>query len=438
MSTSNSFSIFLDNIKVDDADSINQRYREITKKLNKTFRYTDSETDNSLQVGSYGRYTGIKGISDLDMLYIMPKSKWDDYKNDPAGLLNDTKKALEKRYPTTDITYDRLVVDVKFSNFTFEVQPVFECIGDDDFINYKYPDTKYNTYKITKPKQEQHAMTEFKNNHGKHHRLLSKMVRSWKNNVGVGMGGLLIDTFAYNFLINNNIYDWAKTSRFDEMCRDFFAYLKDQSPQDHYQALGSNQDVKVKHPFLNKAKEAYKKACGAIKEDDESKKNDAWRDIFGRNFPKAAISSNESVRSCSSLGYTNTEEFIEDKYSVDVRYNASIDATVTQKGFRPHLLSFFLEHLMPLKHGRILDFEIKTDCSLPYVVKWKVRNVGLIAERRNCIRGNIIDSNRYRNVRHESADFDGPHYVEGYIIKDGVVVARDRIDVPIKEKNEEK
>ena len=68
MTTSTSFSTFLDNIKVDNFQKIGDRYKEITRKLNKTFRDTDSETANSLQVGSYGRYTGIKGISDLDML----------------------------------------------------------------------------------------------------------------------------------------------------------------------------------------------------------------------------------------------------------------------------------------------------------------------------------------------------------------------------------
>ena len=82
MTIAQSFNKFLENIKVDNSNKISDRYHEITKKLNKTFRDTDSEVDNCLRVGSYGRYTGIKGISDLDMLYIMPSSKWDEYKND--------------------------------------------------------------------------------------------------------------------------------------------------------------------------------------------------------------------------------------------------------------------------------------------------------------------------------------------------------------------
>lgn len=38
-------------------------------------------------------------------------------------------------------------------------------------------------------------------------------------------------------------------SDFNKLCRDFFQYLKDEPKKDHYQALGSGQDVKVKHYF---------------------------------------------------------------------------------------------------------------------------------------------------------------------------------------------
>ena len=77
MNTAKAFEKLLSNIVLDNNEQLSNRYKEITKKLNRKFRDTDSEIDNSLQVGSYGRYTGIKGISDLDMIYIMPKNLWD-------------------------------------------------------------------------------------------------------------------------------------------------------------------------------------------------------------------------------------------------------------------------------------------------------------------------------------------------------------------------
>ena len=430
MTIGQSFDKFLTNIKVVNSDKISSRYKEITKKLNKTFRDTESETDNCLQVGSYGRYTGIKGISDLDMLYIMPKSKWDEYKDDPGKLLRNVKEALVERYPTTEIKVDRLVVDVKFTDFIFEVQPVFEEIDGDD-VNYKYPDTKSATYKITKPRQEQDEMINFKKEHGTAHRLLCKMMRAWKNNVGVGMGGLLIDTLTHRFLSNHSEYDFANTSQFAELCRDFFEYLKNEENHDHYQALGSGQDVKVKHSFKRKAALAYEKSKAAVDEDNENKRNNLWREIFGVEFPKAS----ESVirnRSLLPASYTDNEEFIESMYPVNIRYALKLDCIISRNGFREILLSKLLAQKRRILKVCTLDFTFTTDVPIPYEVRWKARNEGPEAERRNCVRGEIIYSNRNDNIRHESADFFGPHYMECYIIKDGIVVARDKINVPIE------
>ncbi len=64
MTTTEMFTDFLKNLAIDNGASITSKYEEITSALNKKFRDTESKTANSLQVGSYGRWTGIKGISD--------------------------------------------------------------------------------------------------------------------------------------------------------------------------------------------------------------------------------------------------------------------------------------------------------------------------------------------------------------------------------------
>jgi hypothetical protein len=72
-----------------------------------------------------------------------------------------------------------------------------------------------------------------------------------------------------------------------------------------------------------------------------------------------------------------------------------------------------------------------TECTVPepYTIKWKVLNRGDEAERPYMIRGQIVDSNSNRH--HETTDFRGDHYVECYALDEGVVVARERIEVPI-------
>ncbi len=82
-----------------------------------------------------------------------------------------------------------------------------------------------------------------------------------------------------------------------------------------------------------------------------------------------------------------------------------------------------------IKQNRKLKF-IVTSCNVlkPYDIYWKVRNVGREAIRRNCIRGQIVKGAETLN---ETANFFGPHYVECFIVKNGVCVARDKIIVNI-------
>lgn len=46
------------------------------------------------------------------------------------------------------------------------------------------------------------------------------------------------------------------------------------------------------------------------------------------------------------------------------------------------------------------------------------------------IRGDIIDSTQ-PGIPKESSSFRGEQVVERYVVKDGITVARDRIDMPI-------
>lgn len=79
---------------------------------------------------------------------------------------------------------------------------------------------------------------------------------------------------------------------------------------------------------------------------------------------------------------------------MDIRYSLKIDCIVSQNGFRDKLLSFILSTEGYLALDKRLTFKIvNTDCTEPYDIYWKVRNVGDEAIRRNMIRGNIVKTN---------------------------------------------
>lgn len=431
MSIADDFKSFLSNIKISDDKSsqVSNRYQEITKALNIKFRNTDSRFNNCLQVGSYGRWTAIKGISDLDMLYILPASKWDKYNvaGGQSKLLKDTKDAILDRYPRTTVFVDRLVVCVQYTDFHVEVQPVFK----QEDGSYKYPDTyKGGNWKITKPQAELDEIRRMNDLKNRNLRRLCKMARAWKNKQGIAIGGLLIDTLAYNFLKSTDYFDDKSYLYYDFMCRDFFKFLSEEpTDRDHYQALGSNQDVKVKDQFHDQARDAHEKCVKAINNEGNEKASNYWRKIFGSSFPLIE----KGALTLESLRYKHTEEFIDNKFPIDIRYKLKIECEVSKQGSYEPVRKYFRKPKDKLKHGRNLDFYIESiniPSHLQYKVHWKVLNRGIEAQKRDCIRGQIYI--RGEKIS-EHSSFNGEHLVECYIVENGVVVARDKIFVPIEE-----
>ncbi|MFQ2879620.1 nucleotide-binding domain-containing protein [Mycobacterium sp. MS3] len=424
MKTSEIFEGLLTNLQVDNAGTIGTRRDEITKVLNNEFRNLDSSKDHQLMVGSYGRFTAIRGISDLDMLYVLPSSIWDKYEGEdgPSEVLSRTRAAIQARYPTSSVKVDSPVVAVTFQNFMFEVQPVFEQADG----SFKYPHTKSKSWKVTKPREEINETRDYDSITNRNFRKLCKMARAWKNKHGVVMGGLLMDTLAYNFLQKNTDYHSATMATYAFMVRDFFKFLSEEDDHDHYQALGSKQDVKVKKRFQSKAKTAYELCLKAIGADGKQTANAKWKKVFGKPVPAA----DSAAKTASAYTFDHTEEFIEDQFPVDVRYTLTIDCAVTQNGFRPDTLRSMLTRHVWLRPQKTLNFTV-TECDVPqpFKFKWKVLNRGEEAEKRNEIRGQIINDDT--RTHRESTNFRGEHYVECYAIKNGVVVARDHIDVPI-------
>jgi hypothetical protein len=431
MSVADMFSKFLDNLAITNGATISLRYGELTAALNKKFRDTESKEANTLQVGSFGRSTGIEGISDLDMLYLMPKSAWDTYKDGKQlKLLQDVRDAIESRYPSTKVRVDRLVVTVTYNDFHVEVQPVFE----QDDGSFKYPDTSGGgNWRVTKPREEIEATAEMDASKNKNMRRLCKIARAWKNKHGLGMGGLLIDTLAYNFLNQTTDYDDKSFLYYDWLSRDFFAYLYQLPEQEYYAALGSGQRVNVKKKFQKKAKKAHRLALEAIDAQGTKGANAKWKKIYGRPFPANAEVVEESKAAESASTWRDTEEFIEDKYPVDIRYTLKVDCEVRQNGFRDQLLRYMLANKYPLLANKSLTFKVVYDSVPgPHQIEWKVLNRGDAARKRNCIRGQIVPDAGWKE-KSETTNFRGEHIVECYAVQNGVVVAKDRIHVPIQE-----
>jgi hypothetical protein len=159
------------------------------------------------------------------------------------------------------------------------------------------------------------------------------------------------------------------------------------------------------------------------------------RTAFG---PRAVLRSNAGLMTGTVLAKSVTpsirapkEKFIADMFRVNLTHQLSIDCEERNAG---KLLNRLLQRSRInrwLPYGRELQFFVSS-CTVPppYELYWKVRNVGTAAKRRNMERGEIVRDKGQKRLR-ETTDFSGEHYVEAYIVKNGVCVAQDRLLVPI-------
>lgn len=291
MSVSTKFERFCSDIRIGSTriNNVSYRYKRITKQLNIDFWETDSETSHSLYVGSYGRDTDML-TSDVDMLMRIPYKYYETYDNydgnGQSALLQAVRNSLQKTYSSTHLKGDGQVVVVAFNDdVKFEILP---CFSNKDGVSFTYPDTNSGgSWKTTNPVLEIKAIKEADDSWNNNLKRLCRMARAWRYYCSVPIGGLLLDTLAYDFLENWKHKDKSFTY-YDWMVRDFLSYLKSRSEsQEYWLAPGSGHRVFREGKFEYKALLSYNIAVSAV--DHEAAEQDytattEWQKIFGSRF----------------------------------------------------------------------------------------------------------------------------------------------------------
>lgn len=105
-------------------------------------------------------------------------------------------------------------------------------------------------------------------------------------------------------------------------------------------------------------------------------------------------------------------------------YKASIKGSVHRKLYSKKKLWDFSDRAVPRGVG--LKFVVSTNVPQPYDVRWQVVNTGKEAAEAHQLRGEFYtgDNSTSNTVRWESTSYAGTHWIEAFIIKNGVCVAR--------------
>ena len=168
-----------------------------------------------------------------------------------------------------------------------------------------------------------------------------------------------------------------------------------------------------------------------------------WQKLFGPEFTAPAVEEAKLRASLTESGVrtaadTQTksvtiraprEEFIEERgYGFQPRYSARIDGRIEELGgFRARPIRV---HRV-VRPGMKLRFKLITDAPQPFNVLWKVRNRGPEAANVDDLRGRIQVGEPGSLIHREAAKYRGQHYVEAYVVKNGIVVASDHHEVHI-------
>ena len=161
----------------------------------------------------------------------------------------------------------------------------------------------------------------------------------------------------------------------------------------------------------------------------------AWQGFFLHDYwaeqVSEAVSCNFSLINKPVISvFSDTEEFIEDKFQTCIRHTVNVICFIRDGwgGYVP-ISDFFTRTRRYVPYNCSIKCQVlSTTVPDPYEVWWKVKNVGPEAQRRNCVRGQIL--NRGSEIT-ENAEFYGNHYIECYIVKERCCVARRLIHVPI-------
>ena len=210
------------------------------------------------------------------------------------------------------------------------------------------------------------------------------------------------------------------------------------SPVSIFESLTNKEKYKKRvERFRDKLDSAITKLAPLFEHDcTKDEAMSAWNWVFNHPFWAEAAEAepetedhsdaNEKALALSNtvkptLGKTSHQQAI--LWSFVKRYRVRLDAYVYLN--KKVKLSGLNSNGRTINSDLNLKFVVKTNTRRPYQVYWQVVNTGWHAESKGGGRGNIFESKDSNPLVHwEDSLYTGKHWIECFIVKDGICVAR--------------
>lgn len=402
-----------------------------------------SPLDNScIQVGSYPRFTAIRPLHDLDILYIL--GDWDENNHNASDTLKLLHSKIQKEYqnPTkytliTSLQSHSIILLYKDSEeeiFSVDIVPAYICSKNEfnDDI-YMIPEVIRQKHGKNRNEYYQRLLTEHKdmdwiisdsrgyievakrvNQSNEDFRRTVKFIKAWKYSCKERDSDFGLKSFHIEQVVTRYFQEDRSIEIFDCIFK-FFTNLPEiiSSPQIKD---GANNNRYLDEYLRNLTRGQKDKVIEA-------------RDCF---LIKLEYFSEEDtveklIEACFYRRVSYAEQFLFDfniPVLLDPQYSFRISGYVLPRegGFVP----YFLDKIGLIKIDRKIQFSLKGTPPNVDLFKWKVRNDNSSEEPR----GEITDHQTKNDP--ERSKYIGGHYVECYAILNNVCVARARQNVKLE------
>ena len=391
--------------------------------------YKEKVIDTFL-TGSYAKHTCIRptkydGKTDVDIVVITNYTENDDSK----VVLDELYKVCKEHYK--NVTKQTRSIGIEMEGTEIDVVPMIE---DKISSMYKIGNKKDGNWKKTNPKGHIEWCSKVnKENCNKFVRIV-KIFKWWRKNncpddIKYPKGITLEKIIADNLYDCNNTYEDIVFNTMKNIKNKFEYYIKNGIkpfisdpgiPSDNLSDTYKFEDFKL----------FYDKISTHIKLLEESNfSNESWRKILGTEFPKEQISNN------------NLLEAIRDKYNsfFNVPYKAKpnwyegsnisiVDVKVKCYTENNKIINYSPDGNNLLDKGINIDFTLVGAAAFSCNTKifWQVVNTGEEARANHCLRGEFEPSNIFNYGRHESTSYTGTHWVQAFVVNDGICIAKSK------------
>jgi Second Messenger Oligonucleotide or Dinucleotide Synthetase domain len=290
MEVSARFTSFLSNLKLTYSQRVDgsTKHKGVRTCLNRHYYNSSSDSDNSLLAGSWGKSTEIRPPRDIDVLFGLPKSVYDQYEsrigNKQSQLLQEVKSVLAATYSTTKMRGDGQVIVVPFESYAVELVPAF-LLTDGKYWICNTPDG--GSYKTVDPKAEKSHIKVSNDDTKGNTRDLIRMMKCWQDYCNVPLKSFVIELLVVQFIAG-----WAhkgkSTVYYDWMVRDFLNYLKGKYSWESVSVPGILETISLGDSWKSRAETAYSRAAKACEYEAAKKPDEAgseWQKIFGSLIP---------------------------------------------------------------------------------------------------------------------------------------------------------